>query len=59
MHIRAPCGEGRMEGELKLVFPCGVWRSGSARMVRDHEVVGSNPTAPMVQSNQEITSPKM
>ncbi len=24
----------------------GAWRSGLARMVRDHEVVGSNPTAP-------------
>ena len=26
----------------------GAWRSGLARMVWDHEVVGSNPTAPMI-----------
>ena len=28
----------------------GAWRSGLARMVWDHEVVGSNPTAPILRT---------
>ncbi len=33
-------------GRLYLIS--GAWRSGLARMVWDHEAVGSNPTAPIV-----------
>ncbi len=37
----------KVDAEFNLIKQNhGVWRSGSARMVRDHEVVGSNPTAP-------------
>jgi hypothetical protein len=32
----------------------GAWRSGLARMVRDHEVVGSNPTAPTLFREQAL-----
>ena len=47
MLSRIDGGQGLTGTSDQLYLSYGAWRSGLARMVWDHEAVGSNPTAPM------------